>query len=41
MFCRPLCFKSDKQITDFGSFYCKGLIIGALDKKDILILILD
>lgn len=27
---------SDKQITDFSSFYCKGLVIGALDKKDIL-----
>lgn len=26
----------DKQITDFNSFYCKGLVIGVLDKKDIL-----
>lgn len=26
----------DKKITDFNNFYCKGLVIGALDKKDIL-----
>ncbi|MDE7281533.1 MAG: helix-turn-helix domain-containing protein [Ruminiclostridium sp.] len=26
----------DKRITDFNIFYCKGLVIGALDKKDIL-----
>ncbi|MDE6579583.1 MAG: XRE family transcriptional regulator [Ruminiclostridium sp.] len=26
----------DKQITDFNSFYCKGLVIGVLDKKHIL-----
>ena len=26
----------DKRITDFSNFYCKGLVIGALDKKDIL-----
>lgn len=26
----------EKQITDFNSFYCKGLVIGVLDKKHIL-----